>query len=244
MRGIPGHWWLGALGAVAGIAFLLLGFLPLYAGAGLIQADGLLSRIVPVYTLLMLGAAIVTPVWVIGRMRGWQEGRERARRMQALERGWRALAADPQLSRWLPLARRYYSVDPALLQGWEQRYQQLLADPRRSAHAARCLDGWFPTDDEIDYADDPTATRCCEHLQAVERDLRANGFRCGPRGPRMIWTAARIADLDALRRDYRLGPGIGYDEDERGPHQGALQRLYCHACASAIEFQMGRPFPR
>lgn len=243
MKAEPGSLWIGAAGAAAGTVLLLLAFLPLLLAAGGIPPDGWLARVLPFYTLSFTVAALLVPVWVIGRLRLWNARRRSAEAELACEQALAKLAAHPSLAHWVPLARRYRRVDPELLQQWEARYQQLRTDPRRAGHARACLDGQFPDDVEIDYLDDLLARRCCDHLAHVEADLRAEGFRCGPL-PQGIWTEARILDPAALRRDYRLGGALHFEEMPGAPHQSPEQHLYCAACTSGIVFQMGRPFPR
>jgi hypothetical protein len=246
------RWMIGALGASSGILLMLLAFLPMTLFGNAIPPRGLLATIVPVFVVSMTLAAIIAPVWVMSRLQRWSQHQQSAQRNSQLERELARLASDPALARWVPLARRQFRADADTIARWEARYQQLLADPRRHAHAAACLDGRFSSDEDIDYADDRSLTRTCAHLQGVERGLRQQGYLCVPMDrPASIAALARIDDAARLRKAFALNASIHFesnvhermDDNDRGPHEVEEQSLYWTPCNSLIRFDMGRVFP-
>ncbi|MGQ0799202.1 MAG: hypothetical protein ACT4NL_03690 [Pseudomarimonas sp.] len=246
------RWLIGALGAGSDLLLMFLAVLPISLLGNRVPATGVLATVLPVLICVLMLAAIMLPVWVMGRLQRWSNRRRARQAMGRLNCELAQLADDPRLSHWLPLARRQMSADLATIAGWEARYRQLLADPIRNAHADACLQGSFPSNDDIDYLENPARTRCCEHLQGVERGLRQHGFRCGVlQKPASIWAQARIADFAHLRRDHPLDSVVGFSsnvreafsENDRGPQEVEDQSLYCRRCDSLIRFEVGPAFP-
>jgi len=246
------RWLIGALGAGSGLLLMLLAVLPISLFGNRVPATGMLASVLPVLICCLMLAAIVLPVWVMGRLQRWSDRRQAQQTMRKLDQALAQLARNPAMSHWLPLASRQMTADAATLAGWEARYRELLADPIRHAHAAACLQGSFPDDDDIDYLENPLLTRCCMHLQGVERGLRQQGFRCGVmEKPASIWADARVTDIAHLRRYYPLENVVGFSssvreefsENDRGPQQVEEQSLYCKRCDSLIRFDLGPVFP-
>jgi hypothetical protein len=155
-----------------------------------------------------------------------------------------ALATRPQWRHWAPLIRRWRMTDAARVLQWETRYRALLGDPRRSSHAARTLDGHFPSDAQIDYGDDPAATATCEHLVAIERDLRAAGLTCTlDHGATRAVVAEATLRPDALREQYALPEFVRWQGSGRHPHDDPSEYLSCTRCPARIESRGGPAFP-
>jgi hypothetical protein len=125
-----------------------------------------------------------------------------------------------------------------------RRVAELLADPHKAKYAPMVERGemWF--DEQIAYADDPTATATCPHLAAVERGMRATGADC-----RLVVASwknettllfrvradCRINEPE-LRREYSLPESIRYQEGympERSPYDNPWAELSCSQCAGS-----------
>ncbi len=246
------RWVIGALGASSGLLLMVLAMLLLSLFGRHVPTGGVLAALLPVLIGSAMLAAIVVPVWVIGRLRHWSDQQQSRQRMRGLDRELALLAADPERSRWLPLASKQFTADAATVTRWESRYQQLLADPIRYAHAAACLHGSFPSNADIDYSENPLLTRTCGHLHSVERGLRQQGYRCGVLDkPGSIWALARVANIADLRRQFALDSVVGFasnvhekfSDNDRGPYEVEEQSLYCKRCDSVIRFELGPLFP-
>jgi hypothetical protein len=189
---------------------------------------------------------IVALVIALPRFHAWLErgaqARTRQRNDAEFELALRELRGDAQLSRWAPLAQRYRFVRRDMVLGWEQRYQQLLADPQRCRHAERLLRGEFPSDLQIDYADDPQLLLTCEHLRPIERDLRAARIPGAPLAGDAVYTAAGL-ELAHLRQHYDLPEFVSWRSIPPHPHDNGSETLVCTRCGSEIESGSGAMFP-
>jgi hypothetical protein len=147
------------------------------------------------------------------------------------------------LSRWLPLATRLQTAYPPLIQQWERRYQQLLADPKRRAWAERALAGEQPADAEIDYREDPALRVTCPHLQPIEQALRAAdpGLKPVYGYPQAVISELRIDGPAALAR-FAV-EGVVWDEPDDHPRDPNPGQLRCPVCRSAIMSGWQRLFP-
>lgn len=165
-----------------------------------------------------------------------------AQRQQERARASEALATDPRWELFWPLIRRWHISDVAWLATAEQRYRELLTDPRRAHHAAGVLQGARWNDAQLAYFDDPAARVTCRHLRPVEAALRAAGRQCWPRGPAEIGTEATL-QFALLRTRFELAPCVRESYEEPHPHASPRELLRCDACGSAIESGSGPAFP-
>lgn len=168
---------------------------------------------------------------------------EHARGLDRLHAGLIKLQTRPTHMRWLALAERLRVADPAVIAGWERRYQQLRADPERRAWAERALQGEFPTDLQIDYARQPERLLTCLHLQALESVLRKSGRDCMALAEKSIATSA---DLHPTRTRvlFELADCVQWVVDAPAPHKTTAERAFvCCICHSRIESGQGEAFP-
>ncbi len=195
---------------------------------------------------LCLTIVAVTAVAIWPDRLPWFDGRRRDRRdwERRLARDLAALGRDRQLSRWLPLATRLQTAYPPLIQQWERRYQQLLADPKRRHWAERALAGEQPADLEIDYREDPALLLTCAHLQPIERALRAADPRLKPvyGFPLAVISELRI-DGPAALASFGAPEGVVWQEPDDHPRDPDPGQLRCARCRSAIMSGFQRRFP-
>ncbi len=175
------------------------------------------------------------------------DGRERAlieqqRAYDRLHSGVGRLRAQPWKSRWLELAERLRVSDPAVLAGWEQRYQELLAHPTRHTWAAEALKGNFPSDAEIDYETNPSLLLTCMHLQPVEAGIRSAGVYCSALSPNSIVTFASI-HAPRARRHYSLPEFVEWQTTRESEEDPGTSALICRQCNARIQSGSGEPFP-
>lgn len=149
----------------------------------------------------------------------------------------------PGHGRWLALAERLRIADPAVIERWERRYQELRADPKRSSWAEQALQGNFPDDLQIDYLSDPRMLLTCEHLQALEQVLRESGVPCGAMEAGAIRCDASL-QAAAIRSHFLLANCVTWVVDPPSPHRDeTVSALVCQHCHSRIESGQGAPFP-
>lgn len=195
---------------------------------------------------LCLTLVAVTAVAILPDRLPWFDGRRRDRRdwQRRLARDLDALRRDPELSRWLPLATRLQTAYPLLVQQWERRYQQLLADPKRHPWAARALAGEQPSDVEIDYREDPSLLITCLHLQPIERALRLADPRLKPvyGYPQAVISELAI-DGPAALAAFGAPAGVVWDPPDDHPRDPEPGQLRCPACRSSIMSGWQRRFP-
>lgn len=165
-----------------------------------------------------------------------------AERQRERDRAVEALANEPRWQRFWPLIRRWRITDLAWLDAAEQRYLELLADPRRAHHAPGVLQGVRWNDAQLAYFDDPAARVTCVHLQPVETALRRAERQCWPQGPAEIGTDAAL-QFDVLRTRFELAPCVRESYEEPHSHASPREYLRCEACRSAIESGNGEAFP-
>jgi hypothetical protein len=200
-------------------------------------------------TLLLCAAWSIFGIWTMLRVQRALLARQQRARVALFAvqkadmlRSVEALATEPEYARWAPLIRRWFITRRDEVERHERRYRELLADPVRAHHAAGLLEGRFPNNWQIDYADDPTMTATCEHLVPVERELRAQGQRCWLEDGRNIGTSA-ILDPDALRVAHALPDFVVWQLVDYHPHDYPHDYLACTHCNSRIESNAAPPWP-
>jgi hypothetical protein len=123
---------------------------------------------------------------------------------------------------------------------------ELDADPRLRPYAQRIRAGELWTREGIAYDLNPQALACCEHLQALERDLRRDvpGVR---RLSGLNVHAPCQLDVAALQRREALPACVLYEEpiyrDRQGDDEPGAQ-LRCELCNSTITAWHERVAPR
>ena len=110
---------IGALGARSGLLLMLLAVLPANLFGNCVPSTGVLATLPPVDIGSLILAAIVLPVWVIGRLQRWSNQRQARLRRRGLDCELAQLARDPELSHGLPLASHQMTANPATLAGWD-----------------------------------------------------------------------------------------------------------------------------
>jgi hypothetical protein len=229
---------IACLAACISVLLLALAFSPLIWLRRL-PPDHWLASVIPVLTFAAVLAAILAATWVSVSLReawlAYAELQAKRRREAEIE----ALQNSP-FARWYPLAKRLGCLQ---IERWDDRYQALLADPQRQHHAANCLQGVFLSDEEIDYFDNPTATRCCEHLRPVELALRTQGFSI-----RLIYSGvsadARIEDEAVFHAMFALPASVTLEEIPEHRDMWASQELICLSCDCVLSLVGGPVFPR
>lgn len=189
--------------------------------------------------LLMVGCLIAAQgaVWA----RTVWDARAGAARIDRRRRELDALRRNPALAHWAPLAERRQVADPATVLRWETRYRELLADPRRAAFAADALAGEFLTDAQIDFLLDASRRVSCDHLQPLERALRAARAPLGEHEAGVLWTEWSL-DGPRLLAGFPM-PGVAWEVPPSHPRDPEPGRLVCAACGSRIEGGFGTLFP-
>ncbi len=168
---------------------------------------------------------------------------ERERGLDRLHHGIGKLRGQPGHGRWLALAERLRIADPAVIDLWERRYQQLRADPRRRAWSEQALKGNFLGDLQIDYLSDPHMLLTCEHLQALETVLRGSGIPCRALAEGAIACDASLQPA-RIRKHFLLADCVEWVVDQPSPHQKeSVSALVCQHCHSRIESGHGPAFP-
>jgi len=187
-----------------------------------------------------LARATVAHAQIAGRERALAE---HALGLDRLHAGLIKLQTRPSQLRWLALAERLRVADPAVIAGWERRYQQLRADPERRAFAERVLQGEFPSDLQIDYARQPERLLTCLHLQALESVLRQSGRDCVALAEKSIATSADLHPA-RTRKLFELADCVQWVVDAPAPHKISSERAFvCRICHSRIESGTGAAFP-
>jgi hypothetical protein len=175
----------------------------------------------------------------IAAMEAWQE----ALRQE--------LRATPGLERYAELVGRSAigTVEDARVR--EARVAELRADPVKSKYAERVFNGEAITDRMIAYLEDSAARVLCDHLAALEADVRKADPHAAPSDEGTLESNLGF-DFDAVKRLYALGDPVTFWRREFGPqyhgrgednYDGA-ERIECtqHRCAlNGCEFR--RNFP-
>jgi hypothetical protein len=96
-----------------------------------------------------------------------------------------------------------------------QRAVLLAADPTRAKYAPLVERGEEWSDEDIAYAESPSATNSCSHLQLVERTMRHRGIEARRYKTRDIVAKCRI-DFPALQSSFEVVPPVRYAEFYQG----------------------------
>ena len=217
---------IAAIGAVIGV------------GYGIAELQGLRGK---AFDRWMIGASLAGMVsgvvvlsgyrwWVLPkRLHGldvpgsaeWREqeiARDRAMaKVQAQQEALRQqLRATPGLQRYAELIGRSTigSVEDARVR--EARVAELRADPVKARYAERVFKGEGITDRMIAYWEDPNARVLCDHLSALEADVRKADPSAAPAADNVLETNLGF-DFDAVKHQYALGGTITFWRREFGP---------------------------
>lgn len=238
------------LRVLLGPCALLAAALVAYVGTVVyeVQTPGQMRLVMVAALLAVLLMLLVW--WRLDRalsQRALTDGRERAlveqqRAYDRLLTGIGKLRAQPWKSRWLELAEKMRVSDPAVLAGWERRYQELLAHPTRNTWAAEALKGNFPSDAEIDYETDANLLLTCVHLQPIESGIRQANVYCSALSPNSIVTFASI-HAPRARRHYSLPEFVEWQTTRESTDDPGTSVLICRQCGSRIQSGSGEPFP-
>lgn len=170
----------------------------------------------------------------------WQRdfNRQLDRRQGELERD-----PDPQRRKYATLVAQGNLIPDAEIVRRNARLAEIAGDAVKMKYADRIFRGETITDLAIAYWEDPAMLVTCEHLRAIEADLRTVDPHMRPQSQRKVFTA-RDLDGEALAARYGLPQSIVYEAgyyNDRGPSENP--RLTCAAHGSWIEGDFGPLFP-
>ncbi len=243
--------WLIALIAVVPFCLLVVvAFGPFYLLMGVYKLKGpAIEWLCGIFAFLVMVVASFLTAWIVNRLKSRDDARAAERGQAQFEADLARLRADPARAHWARLAERYRRVDDEMIARWEKRYRQLLADPKRHAFAASCLDGSFPLNQQIDYLQDREMLVTCEHLRPLERALRATpGADCACIAwdenvfSRRVCTTARL-DSDAARARFQLPDFVEWQVEPPHPHSSEEESFVCARCGSSLVSGFGARFP-
>jgi hypothetical protein len=233
--------WPGALLVVAAIAYVGIEVYGLDSSIEMrwLAVISLLAVVVMLLALMRMESLLEQRAKVHNRERNLMD---QQRAFDRLHAGIGRLRSDPGKTRWLKLAEANRVTDPAIIAGWERRYQELLAHPTRNAWAAEALKGRFPTDAEIDYEAHPHLLLTCMHLQPIESAIRSAGVYCTALSPTSIVTFASLHASKA-RRQFSLPSFVEWEVVPATAASADVSALVCRQCGSSIQSGTGEPFP-
>jgi hypothetical protein len=117
-----------------------------------------------------------------------------------------------------------------------QRLARLSADPVRRKYVERIERGEAWSDEQIDYAEDPTRLATCPHLQPIERTMRDSAIEV-----RLEWGTRVIAhcvvDREAFAATFSPPPFVNYLEprqEGRAHEDPPAALIACDRCVSRI----------